>query len=63
MSKGYVLKANTNEGPAYYMNVICMTEEKECAEVFPTKEAAEAKAEYFKNFFHYESPKIEVEEV
>ena len=63
MSKGYVLKANTKEGPIYYMNVICITEQKECAEVFPNIEEAEDKMGHFKCMFHYEEPTIEIEEV
>lgn len=63
MSKGYVLKANTKEGPIYYMNVICITEQKECAEVFPNREEAEDKMGHFKAMFHYEEPTIEIEEV
>lgn len=62
MSNGFVIKALTKEGPMYYMNIICMTEQKECAEVFSTKEDAEAKVEYFKNFFHYEEPEVIIEE-
>ena len=63
MSKGYVLKANTKEGPVYFMNIICITEQKECAEVFPNREEAEDKMGHFKAMFHYEEPKITIEEV
>lgn len=62
MSKGYVLKANTKEGPVYYMNAIMITEQKECAEVFPNREEAEDKMGYFKRMFFYEEPTIEIEE-
>ena len=63
MSKGYVLKANTEEGPTYYMNVIMITDDKECAEVFPNREEAEDKMGHFKRMFFYEEPVIEIEEV
>jgi hypothetical protein len=63
MSKGDVLRANTKEGPVYFMNIICITEQKECAEVFPNREEAEDKMGYFKRMFHYEEPTVEVEEV
>lgn len=63
MSKGYVLKANTKEGPVYFMNIICITEQKECAEVFPNREEAEDKMGHFKAMFHYEEPVITIEEV
>ena len=63
MSKGYVLKANTKKEPVYYMNVIMVTEQKECAEVFSSREEAESKAEHFKRMFFYEEPTIEIEEV
>ncbi len=63
MSKGYVLKANTKEGPTYYMNVIMVTGNKECAEVFPNREDAEDKMGHFKRMFFYEEPVIEIEEV
>lgn len=62
MSKGYVLKANTKEGPVYYMNAIMITEQKECAEVFPNREEAEDKMGHFKRMFFYEEPTIEIEE-
>ena len=63
MNKGYVLKADTQEGVVYYMNVIMITEQKECAEVFPNKEEAKGRSEYFKAMFHYDEPKITIEEV
>lgn len=63
MSKGYILKANTKEGPTYYMNVIMVTDNKECAEVFPNREEAEDKMGHFKRMFFYEEPVIEIEEV
>ena len=63
MSKGYLLKAYTKEAPVYYMNIMCITEQKECAEVFPTEEDAKAKIEYFRCMFHYEEPTIEIERI
>ena len=64
MSKGYVIKADTKGmGTVYYMNVICITEQKECAEVFPTREDAEARVHHFRCLFHYEDAHIEIEEV
>ena len=61
---GYILKTNSkSEGVCYYMNIICITGDKECAEVFPTREAAEATAGYFKQMFHYEDVTVEIEEV
>ena len=62
MSK-YVLRADTKSGPTYYMNMICITDQKECAEVFPNKEEAEDKMGHFKAMFHYEEPTIVIEEV
>lgn len=60
----YVLAADTkSEGTCYYMNIIMMTGDLECAEMFNTKEEAEAKKEYFKNFFHYETVEPKVIEV
>lgn len=63
MNKGYVLKANAYGGVVYYMNIICVTSQKECAEVFPTKKDAEARKQHFGLMFHYEEPVIEIEEV
>lgn len=63
MNKGYVLKALTKEGPTYYMDIIMITDDIECAEVFPTKEEAESKVEHFKRMFFYEEPTIEIEEI
>ena len=63
MNKGYILKADTKNGIVYYMNVICLTEQKECAEVFPNYEEAEDNMGHFKAMFHYEEPKITIEEV
>ena len=57
---GYVLKAETEKETLYYMNIICVTGQIDCAEVFPTKEQAEKEASYFAKMFHYETPKIEV---
>lgn len=64
MNKQYILKAESKSmGTVYYMNVICITEEKECAEVFPNREEAEDNMGHFKAMFHYEEPKITIEEV
>lgn len=63
MNKGYVLKANTKHGTTYYMNVMMITDDKECAEVFPNREEAEDKMGHFKRMFFYEEPTIEIEEV
>lgn len=65
MSKGYVLKANSKGmGTIYYMNVIMVTEDKECAEVFPNREEAEDNIHRFRCLFHYEeNVPIEIEEV
>lgn len=64
MSKGYVLKAESKSmGTVYFMNVICISEDKECAEVFPNREEAEDKMGHFKAMFHYEEPVITIEEV
>jgi hypothetical protein len=64
MSKGYILRADTKGmGTVYYMNVIMITEDKECAEVFPNREEAEDKMGHFKRMFFYEEPVIEIEEV
>jgi len=59
----YIIQADTKEGVVYYMNAICLTEQIECAASFFNKEKAEQTAEYFKNFFHYETPKISVIEI
>jgi hypothetical protein len=45
------------------MNVIMITDDKECAEVFPNREEAEDKMGHFKRMFFYEEPVIEIEEV
>lgn len=64
MNKGYILKAESKRmGTVYYMNVICLTEQKECAEVFSNREEAEDNMRHFKAMFHYEEPKITIEEV
>lgn len=60
---GYVLKAETEKETVYYMNIICVTSQIDCAEVFKTKEDAEKEISYFEKMFHYENPKIEVIEV
>lgn len=60
----YVLKAKSkSEGDVYYMNIIMITEDLDCAEHFKTKEEAEAKKNYFACMFHYEQPEITVEEI
>lgn len=64
MNKGYILKAEGKHiGTVYYMNAICLTEQKECAEVFPNYEEAEDNVSHFKNMFHYDQPKITIEAV
>jgi hypothetical protein len=63
MNKGYILKAeSTAMGTVYYMNVICMTEQKEYAEVFPNREEAENNMGHFKAMFHDKEPKFTIEE-
>ena len=59
----YVLKAQTKKETVYYMNVICITEQIDCAEKFPTYEDAEDKKGYFANMFHYETPIITIEKI
>ena len=62
--KKYVLKANYKGEILYYMNVICVTEQIECAEEFETISDAEKNIEHFKKMFFYEEPKdVEVIEV
>ena len=64
MGKGYILSADTKGmGTVYYMNVIMITEDKECAEVFNTREEAEENIHRFKCLFYYEDAHIEIEEV
>lgn len=56
--------ANTKKGEKlYYMNVIMVTEDNECAEVFPTRASAEKAAQHFKQMFHYETITPQFEEV
>lgn len=59
----YILKAETSKETVYYMNIICITEQIDCAEHFPTYEDAEDKKGYFSCMFHYEQPKITIEKV
>jgi len=59
----YVLKANTKEGVVFYMNIICITEQIECAETFETEEDAKKEMQHFKNLFHYEDIEPEIMEL
>lgn len=59
----YVLKAQTSKETLYYMNVICVTGQIDCAELFPTYEDAEDQKGYFSRMFHYEQPKITIEQI
>lgn len=46
--KQYVLKANSNEGIIYYMNVMMFTGQKEYAQEYSNLADAEKDMEYFK---------------
>lgn len=49
--KKYILKANSNEGVIYYMNVIMVTAQKEYAMVYDNLADAEKDLEHFKMMF------------
>lgn len=60
MSK-YLLKAETkNMGTLYYMNVICVTEQPECAMFYRTEDAAKKDIQYFKNLVRDDSVEIQI---
>ena len=49
----FVLKAKTKDGDVvYYMNIICITEDIECAEQYDTVEQAQQDVQHFKDMFH-----------
>lgn len=49
----YVLRANSNEGVIYYMNVIMVTGQKEYAKVYDNRAEAEKDLEHFKMMFSH----------
>ena len=60
----FVLKAKTKDGGVvYYMNIICITEDVECAEQYDTVEQAQQDVQHFKDMFRYEEIQPEVVEV
>ena len=59
----YVLKAEYKGETLYYMNVIMVTEQIDCAETYETKEQAEKDLQHFRNLFFYGEPKIEIVEL
>lgn len=59
----YVLKAQTEKETLYYMNIICITEQVDCAEQFATLEEAEKHKDYFAFMFHHTTPVITVEKI
>lgn len=60
----FVLKAKTKDGDVvYYVNIICITENIECAKQYDTVEQAQQDVQHFKNMFRYEEIQPEVVEV
>lgn len=59
----YILRADTSEGPVYYMNFITVTSLRINARPFKTKEEAEKNIDRFKMLFYYEKPNIVIEEL
>lgn len=49
--KKYILRANSNEGIIYYMNVIMVTGQKEHAKVYDDLDEAKKDLEHFKLMF------------
>lgn len=49
----YMLKANSNEGVIYYMNVIMVTGQKEYAKTYDNRAEAEKDLEHFKLMFSH----------
>lgn len=47
----YVIRANTESGPLYYMNFLMTTSSKEHAQTFSSKKAAEAESPRFKYLY------------
>ena len=50
----YVLRANTNNGIYYYMNILCITQQEENAKHYASEEEAQKDAKHFENLFYYE---------
>lgn len=58
----YVLRADTEEGAEYYMNIICVTQDAKDAMHYATKDEAQKDMEHFKKMFHYEGVQPIIEE-
>lgn len=53
--KQYMLRANSDEGIIYYMNVIMVTSQKEYAKVYEDLDEAKKDLEHFKMMFSHAS--------